>query len=121
MIGIYLRSPSPAAADKFYRNKININQLDSTSLTHLAHGALVGLQLQHEVLVIVEPRLYGLQLLLAETVEREEVILGLQQPAEDLLQHVGPGGEVDHLVPGQPPDRRHTGGETELRVRLATI
>ena len=79
------------------------------------------LQLQHEVLVIVESGLDGVEVLLAETVERQEVILGLQEPAEDLLQHIGPGGEIDHLVPCQPSDRGDTGGDRILGVRLATI
>ena len=79
------------------------------------------LQLQHEVFVIIESGLDGVEILLAETVERQEVILSLQEPAENLLQHIGPGGEIDHLVAFQPPHRGHAGGERILGVRLATI
>ena len=74
-------------------------------------------QFQHEVLVVVESRFDCVQVLLPEAVERHEVVLGLQEPAQDLLEDVGPGVETGHLVLIHPPHRR-CGGRGELGVSI---
>ena len=98
-----------------------MNGSNIESKTHLSYGALVGLQLQHEVFVVVESRLDGLQMFLSETVEREEMILGLQQPTEDLLHHVSPGRQTQHLLTGDHPDRGFVGGDGVLRVTFRAV
>ena len=64
------------------------------SKAHLANSALMGFQLQHEVLMVVEPRLDRLEVLLSEAVHGHQVVLGLQEPGEHLLRVPGPGLKV---------------------------
>ena len=54
--------------------------------SYLADSSLVIPQLQHEVLVVVEPLPHRFQLLLAQAVQREQVVLSLKQPVENLHQ-----------------------------------
>ena len=85
--------------------------------SHLSNCILMRFQFQHKVLVVVESSFDCIQVLLAEAVEGHEMVLGLQEPTQHLLEDVCPGVETGHLVLIHPP-RRRCGGGGELGVSL---
>ena len=69
---------------------------------HLADCALMGFKLQHKVFMIVKPGLDSLEVFLTEAVHSHQMILGLQEPTEDLLEITAPRSEVTNLAVALP-------------------